>query len=786
MRVVMHSGLGRIATLVLVCAMIRGAAPVRAGEATLPASGVDVMVLGVKESEQLHRLEAEHSEVVKGALEEPARRILPIEGGPGAWEGGKFSFVMKVDPERQNYFTAHFWGDEVDKDLLVLFCEGKQVGYRHLGDIDILALPDDEPRCAGRFYYVTTPLPLGMTKGKNEVKLEIRGTGTIWGYGANFEQFQKAMTTPARGVYRVYTHTDGCFVAPAHEKQGEAPKAMKRTAPGEEVLEAVKERVNGALKGMMKSARPLNQMEVQFLARAYFVKWSAAHEQKAAVEQVVRGVDELYKRWKADPAELWKDKATWNPDWFGVGPAGDAVRRMAKALEASLDEKIDGDKTRRAAWSELFVASRDWLRGHRRWLSNQAMFTDVNLYLSNRAVAAIDPARALAEEKARDYLYQAAGLSPWLGVETDGNFEKPLGDSFYQVTEKGLTRELGYVGGYGEVGTAGVMDLYEATRDAAGEGDAKIKAQLAKMIQARGVFRYPLVDSENYTAMRLETGVGWRDAHFPGGVMYVQPAGGDQSALCEAAATLDAHAIGYAQQMMEEGQFFATVAGGLKDRRFRETVGLLGLPEQYELIQAQARSEHRLPMSKGRPDFVFADEEDGVVAIKHGEEILYASLYWRAGFGVNSLARVHHLTPRYQQIAVVREEVVVDASGEVYKRPDWINFGFGNGGTHIKYPRDLHQAYAGEELPVAKMPAGVTLKAGGSNVFAGRGEFYTLRYGPYLIGMNMTKEKSFELKVPAGAKGAVELVSKLGEIAGGSGLKVGPRSTSVLYLTDVP
>jgi hypothetical protein len=770
---VMRNLPGIIAALLVVTLV----AATRAGE---PIGNVDMLVFGSADSEQAHSLKTDHSEITKGALDEPARKLLP--GGGEPWEGGRASLTMKVDPQKQTYLTARFWGDELDKNLLLLFCEGKQVGYRHLGDIDILALPDEEPRYNGRFYYVTTPLPPAMTKGKSEVHLEIRATGPIWGYGNNFDQYQKPMTTPERNMYRLYTHTDGCFVPPVDEKQGDAPLAVKRTEPGAELLDKVKDRVNGTLARMLKSAKPLNQMEVQFLAKAYFVKWTVAHDQKAVIEQVIKGVDQLYKRWKKDPEELWKDGATWNPLWFGVGPAGDAVRLLAKPLESSLDIKIDGATTRRAAWSAMLQASRDWLRAHRRFITNQTMFTDVNLYLSNRAVAAIDPAHAMAEGKALDYLYQAVGLVPWLGSDTDHGPERIFGDDYRQVTEKGLTRELGYVGSYGEVGAGGAMEIYESTRVPGGEGDPKIKAQLAKILRARAVFRYPMLDEENHPAMRLETGVGWRDVHFPGSVIYVQPPGGEGSTLRSTAATMDPYLIGYVQQMFADNQFFASVATHLKDGRFRSTVGLLGLPDEYDLLQAQPPSPHRLPMSWDQPDFVFSDEEDGVVAIKHGQEILFVSLYWRAHYAVNFLARTHYLTPHYQQVAVVREDVAYEPNGTTYKRPDWINFGFGNGGKHIHYPPDLHQAYAGQELPIAKIPAGVKYKPNDPNDFAGRGEFYTLRYGPYLIGMNMTKAKSFELKVPEGAKSVEELVSNHRNLVGGTLETVGPRSTAVIYL----
>ena len=234
--------------------------------------------------------------------------------------------------------------------------------------------------------------------------------------------------------------------------------------------------------------------------------------------------------------------------------------------------------------------------------------------------------------------------------------------------------------------------------------------------------------------------------------------------------------------MFADNQFFAAVGTQLQDTRFRATTGLLDLPGQYNLIKAQPPSPYRLPMSWNQPDCVFADEEDGVVAVKNGQEILYASLYWRAGFAINFLARTHYLTPTYQQAAVVREDVQFTPSGQTYKRPDWINFGFGNGGANIKYPADLHQASAGEVLPIAKMPADVKVKPGEESYFGGMGDFYTLRYGAYLIGMNTTGDKTFYLKVPDGAKAVKELVPRRSDLAAGSAAKVGPHSTTVLYL----
>ena len=739
------------------------------------ASLGDQVVLGNDSSERGHALVAEFSEVMTGALGQRARTLLPRGGTEGDWEGGKVTFRVAVDPAKQNYVTAKFWGGAVDPDYLILFCEGKQVGYRHLGDVEVLGLSDEEPRYNGRFYYVTTPLPLKMTTGKTEVQLAIQGTGAIWGYGATFAQYQKSMTAATRGIYRIYVGTDACFVPAADDVQGEAPRSTPGTEPGAEVLDALKGRVNGALVGFMKSKTPRNQMELQFLAKAYHVEWTAAHHSATVVEQVVRGVDALYEKWKKDPNAVWQDKATWNPGWFGVGPAGDAVKWLAKEVAPSLDEKLDGEKTRRECWSELFQASRDWLRLNRRWLTNQAMFTDTNLYLSDAAVRAIDPPRALPPEKALDYLYQATGIVPWLGAETENGPEKLFGSHFYQVTRKGLTRERGYVGGYGEGGVEGAMDCFDATRGPDSSGDEKLKDQLLKMMHARAYFRYPMLDEENHPAMRLETAIGWRDTHNPGEVMYAQRAGGERSVLRGAAETLDPTEIGYVQQMFSENQYFAALAQQVKDNKFRAMVGLLEQPDEYAKLNALPAMGKRLPMSTGEPDCVFADEGDGVVAIKNGQEILYASLYWRAGFGINALAHVHLLTPQYSQVATVSEEVQYTPSGKTYKRPDWINFGFANGG--LKYPGDVHQALAGEELPIAAYPADAKVKPGDESHFAGFADFYVLRFGRYVIAMNTTEGKTFEFDVPG--DGWRNLVSK--KNVSTATLKVGALATVVLW-----
>jgi hypothetical protein len=236
--------------------------------------------------------------------------------------------------------------------------------------------------------------------------------------------------------------------------------------------------------------------------------------------------------------------------------------------------------------------------------------------------------------------------------------------------------------------------------------------------------------------------------------------------------------------MIADNQFFKSEVHAMDDHAqpLRTTIGRLETPDEYELILSQPPSNFRLPMSENK-DFVFTDETDGLVAFRHGDEIFYASLYWRARFGINNLARIHYITPQFDRIAVVTEETQFQSSGKEFTWPNWTNFGFGNGG--FKYPVELDSAYTGLKVPIAKFPDGMEPTPGKESPYNGRGEFYTLRYGRCLIGLNMTCDKTFELKVPTDSKSATNLFGGGDNLVSGSVQRVSPGSTMILELDPV-
>lgn len=744
-------------------------------------SYLDQIEFGNTISENTHQFTDGGSRIVHGGLNEPARILLaPVTP---SWSGGKMSFVIKVDPDKQNYITTRFWGNDVNHNLLYFVCGDKMIGSRHLGDVDLLDLGSDFPFYNDRFFYKTSPLPLSLTKGKTELRFEIRSQGPIWGYGTNWEQYQKDMKEVTRGIYKVYTHTDGCFYPAQEEKQGIPPAEVKRKGPGAEVLERVKSRVNDEINKLRKSTSPLNQMQMQFLAKAYWIKWTYAYKDKEVLYQVLNALDELYVAFKSNPNLAYNDRATPNPDWFGFGPSACAVNLLYDEIKKKMDDKIDdgfGHKvSRREALTDMFLTSRKMNQKTRRQYTNQTMIKDLyGIYYCNKGLQVLGSDSAFTEPEALRYLYEAVGLQPWLGSDgVDGKPTFSQGKNYWQLTEKGLTKELGFVGNYGEV-IDWCVEIYDATRPKPGmPGDEKIKNQIDRIALARSYFRYPMPDDDKFKAMRQEVVVGWRDTHYPGDVTYAQRPSWDGGPLQIVAATLNPKLIGFAQQMLNDNQFFYTLEQRMKDNGFRVTHGLLPVPEQYEIVKAQKPSGYKLPMTWDQSDFVFSDEEDGVIAIKNGQEIVYASLYWRARNAVNNLGRVHAITPNYDRVSTVYIEEKFDSSGLFYSVPDYTNMAFGNGG--LKYPDSLHLAHAGEKLAIAKMPSGITYKTGQEHPLAGRANFYKMQFGHYIIAMNASKDKTFALTVPDDFAGAVNLVT--GEKVNKKTITVSATSTVVLY-----
>ena len=749
----------------------------------------------------VHALSVLDGRIIEGGLGQRALQLgIPAAG----WRGGHVAFQVKVAPGSPNYLTMRFWGGDVVDGDLALLCDGKQVGDRLLSDHDLLDVGAQAAQFPGAFYYRTVRLPDSVTHGRQSIACSIEASGEAYFYGDSFKTFQRPMKSPSRGIYQLFVHTDPWFQPSPEASDGTLTVAPRRPGAGDlnsngletELLGRVRQRVEAAVEELIAAKRPLGQHEIQFLSFFRQKSWSPLAKDPRVLGAMVRGMDAFAAAYAKDPTIVRFERSTWNPDWFGFGPMGQAIALDPAALAPYLDQEIawkNGTRiTRRTAYAEMLLVSRDWLRTHRRFYTNQSMIVDCyGIYLANRGVEALDPGKAMPETAARRYLYEAVGLEEWRGDDTpdgghtydaggpDGTKREPyhVARGYHLTTRKGLTRELGYVGYYGEV-LDWIEWIYDATRLTPGApGDEKIREQLIKLARARAPFRYPQADDEGFAAMRLMSDIGWRDVKTPGDIDYVQiPRPGWASPVTAATATRDPQLLGYAQQMVRDNQFWPAIDRMLKLQGFRATYGLLGVIDDVRALESVAPQPARLPMSAGQPDFAFADPEDGVIAIKRGEERLYASLYWRANRGVGGRARLWLSGPRTNRIATVDVKVSFVPSGQLWVRPDKpvlgksdeVNAGYG-----------LHSADAGEKVPLAAPPAGITVVPGNDSIYAGRGDGYVLSYGGYTVAMNMSEHKPLRIVVPAHQ--GTDLVS--GKQVASGPMTLAPLSAVALYST---
>jgi hypothetical protein len=761
---------------------------------------LDTISFGDTTSERSHALEQVRSEVIHGGLGESARQLLPLN--PVSYNGGSVSFTLAVDPTNQNYFTVKLWGSDKgeERGRLLLYLDGQQVGYRHEGDHDVLNQCDAEAIFQGRFLYQTVALPPMLTRGKANISLKIAALGPIYFYGSTFEKQQKLLTQPSRGIYCAYMHTNTFFEPGASEKPGEylAPK-IRPGGPGEELIEQTRKTVNERLTHIMQSKtfsgdQRTAEGEILLLAEAYNTPWTTAYHNPRAIEALVRGGDSFMR-----PGVIGNS-------WVAAGPLGEAILRVGtEPLKTFLDEEIEVPQNfpflpdwrrhepleepniktakvanskiktkRRDAWAKVLRASVDWNRKNgRRFYTNQSMIVDRNIYTANRGLDLLDGSQALPSMQAMRYLYEATGLQPWLGNDTDdGGSSKPYGTNYLQITRKGLSRELGYVGTYGETILKFMREMAELT------GDEKIRQQLIRVETARVNFRYPSLDADGYQQMKLVSEIDARTAHFPAAFgAYAIPSINEAWWMELPAFLKDPVSVGAAQQCLEENQYFYRLDSRANDK---DTLGMMRNIDEYTAVKKLPPSNFRLPMTDGQPDYVFSDEENAVVAVKHGDERLFLNFYFRQEFGVSGVVRILDVQTNIMRIASVKSEFEVEPSGETWTRPDIIDFERSGG---MPPPGEaVHQAWRGETLPIAKRPGDASHpKYGTWGPFVGKASFYTLRYGSYLFAINTTADKTYELKTPEDISEARELVSHKA-VKLNSPLKVGPYSTVVLWL----
>ncbi|CAM4011148.1 hypothetical protein [Paracidovorax anthurii] len=760
---------------------------------TSHARTIDTIAFGNLSSESSHRLttgfpsgyavstgpDGQASDVTSGGLSQSARRLLPRT--PDAdYYGGDMRFTMAVDPEKQNYFTLKVWGTDTSKSWLVLEIDGYEVGGRHMTQDESILL-NSSGWHPNRFIYRTVRIPQKITSGRTSVQIRIRSVGEMYYYASGaYDAYQARMKAPTIGLYGAYIH-DSTYLATAGEPQGTPPAYKIRTtstADESNWLIRWKKGVNDQLSRSITAAvGTLAPRDLQYMARAYGADWTTAYQNSTAINQIVAGMDALVTAYAAAPDSYIG--AHGNDSWGGyLGPAGDAVRMVWPQVQDRMGETVSyggslGTITRKDAWAKALRASVDYGRFNRRTIANQDMYTTVSIYMANSGLLLIDASNALNEQEARRYVYESYGLNPYLGSDLPGGGAVPVrgaapfGPQWYMVTPKGTTREWCLVSGdYGERGA----DAFTLGKHI---GDSRLVDQGLKMLRARAALRYPAVDSNGYLTSYVTEPIGCRNDHeFTWHVAYLAYDIASVLVARYGADEIGTDLLGYVQQQFSEGQLLPQM--NVPNKGYADMVDV---PAAYNAFRTMATTGMKLPMTSGQPDFAWADEENRVVAAKHGEERFWAVLQWRATNGINNLARVFTLSESQARLADVSVEDVqyVSAKRNV-TRDGYVD----NTPPHGRQPPDNPVlANKDEVYPVAMRPD--LTKEPPTNTDGGRGYAYTLRYGHWLVALNAHPTQSYTMKAPAGFSGGKDLVS--GKTFGAT-VTLAPASSTVFYLED--
>jgi hypothetical protein len=775
----------RIALLFLILGMANGM-----------AQTIDTLVMGDIASEASHKLSAAFpaptpssaeytypassnpslggpSDVLRGGLKQTARRLLPRLPIPDMY-GGELNFTMKVDPVAQNYFTIKLWGSDANENALILNCENFEVGKRHAQSAADIFVNHGGVWFPNRFWYRTVFLPLQLTKGKQFVTIKLRSAGKIDDYNhrAYTPNYQQLMKTPSWQIYEAYTHLGG-FIDTTGETEGSANAAPLRTTPGVGVVEAWKDHINKKVsfflqKGIIPEGRgkiPILCRDIDWLAQTYELLWASGYHDPALIQVVIKSIDYVFTDYARKENALG-DATTPGLDslqWGGTyGPIGEAIWLLYPELKAPMEEKVEfggtlGTVTREAGWSRALRASIDSGRYHRRDITNQEINCASNIYLANRGLELVDHGHALPESEALRYLYEAAGLSPFLGNDERSDGSVPVrgsgtnndlwfGANWYQVTTKGTSKEQYFVGSdYGEVGA----NVY---RMALISGDKKLKDQALKIIRVRSYFRFPTVDNNGFFDMMVPDPIGVRNNCLPGHSVYVtrDVSGTGASVVAhESAADL----AGWFQEEAADGQLYPIVQReGEMDR-----IGAPYFPDDYVSAMAKAKSDVKLPQAPGAADFAWGDEENMVVAAKHGEERFFANMVWHDTIAINGTAMVFTVGPQIATRAEVQLDDIRYVPSGNYEVKDGLVDGFipMNPPDNKAYPN----VEIGNRYPIAVRPD-LKNNVPKRNVDGGRGTGYTLGYGHWLIGMNGNyTTDDYTMKLPLGFVSGQDMVS---------------------------
>jgi len=261
------------------------------------------------------------------------------------------------------------------------------------------------------------------------------------------------------------------------------------------------------------------------------------------------------------------------------------------------------------------------------------------------------------------------------------------------------------------------------------------------------------VDSEGFKVMTSAAPIGTRNNYLPGHNVYLTR---DLSITGASVVAYedDKALLGCFQQQLRDGQLYAMINDDIN----RKTTGLGAplFPDELAASLSKAQGNFIMPTDTNAPDFAWGDEENMVVAAKHGDELFFTNMVWRGNLSINKVAMVFTIS----STTAARAEVQLDdlrfvPSGRTETgKGDVDSFANKNPPDNKTYPN----AEKDNRYPVALRPD--LKEEPPKNNDGGRGTGYTLCYGHWLVGMNANHTTGpYTMKLPAGFTSGTDLVS---------------------------
>lgn len=684
------------------------------------------------------------------ALGEPGRRLVPADENSPA----SLAFDVKVDPEAQNYLTLRIWGSDTTWTPVNLLLDQGSVNLGNLWWHVTREAP-----VPGRFLYRTFPIPIEVTRGKSILRLRLETAAASQTIGAfrNADQPPpKLIYRPSFALYGIHVHTDSWFQPPASERQGPpfvwGPPASRPAGYPDTAEARLLERARADIKtavnyNVARSRHDTGHRHdtrvLETLPLIYHADWSGYFHDTAIAEKIRDGIDVHVLRQASqngDPGTMFYR------GWGSHGRIAHAYSQMHDVFEKAgwLDQALTlqtagGPVTlsRRQAYGDFFHAAFEWRRLDRRSWTNQPIYVSHTLYRLQKALRALGDPRALTQAQSVAYVHEAIGIRPMHsrpgGIDADA-----AGYPYHLTTRAGLTRERGYVDGYGEL-TYTLVRLVEET------GDPQVRALTEKFLKTRSVFRVPTNDAAGNGALRGIGAMSWRNTTFPFKIAY---SGIEEAAILDG----DPVALRLAQLEIAHGRLNLLKPEPERDPHWSPD-NTIRLYEQYRKIKDLPATGHRLPAEPGQPDFVWSDPENGVFVFRHGDDLVYGSFFNLDAFhgrSVGDRGIYHLIRPEAERLVEFPPDFALPESGLA---------------VTVKYP------FAKRTRPQTPPPPGMKAWANEPPDWldhrAGRAYFYHTRTGPYVIAMNTTetgtyRESTWTLPAIPDAKKARDLAT--GEI----------------------